>query len=470
MANVIDRVVANDLCSGCGVCAGVCPRGILRMGFRADGDLVPSLQGECSPGCDLCVRICPFGSGIYAPRPLNEELFGANSKPGAIFHHHIGWYLRCYVGYSTVGAHRRRGASGGLATWALETLLKEKIVDRVAVVTRAYGEGRLFKFSVATSPGEVRSASGSVYYPVEISGLLKVVLSERPARWAIVGLPCLVYAVRRAALNIPSLGESVKVLLGLSCGMLQNKYYTELLATASGVGLGDTKSISYRGKTTEGDPGNYLFSVTDSEGRMSRPIPYKGIPFYLGRNAYFRLNACNYCTDVFAEASDACFMDAWLPEYRSEPRGTSIVVVRSRAMKELFKRGKDLGEIEIERITGERVCLSQSGQIRRKREHIGLRLGHLKWPGGTRNKVIGTGNRSFRLLDRADWWLQRRTQRRSKTSWARWGQRFGLKAFWFSMSDLVLCAALLRQASQLAARVKRLLRSTQYMVRRLRLQ
>ena len=468
MPNVIDCVVAHDLCSGCGVCAGVCPRGILRMDFRADGDLVPSLQGECSPGCDLCVRICPFWSGIYVPRPLNEELFGANSKPGAIFHHHMGWYLRCYVGYSTVGAHRHRGASGGLATWALEMLLEEKIVDRVAVVTRAYGEDRLFKFSLATSPEEVRASSGSVYHPLEICDLLKLMLRDTPARWAIIGLPCLIYAVRRAALEIPGIGDSVKVLLGLCCGMLQNKYYTELLIRASGIRPSDARSIIFRGKAAKGNPGNYLFSLTDSEGRMSRPIPYQGIPSYLGRNAYFRLNACNYCTDVFAEAADACFMDAWLPEYRSEPRGTSIVVVRTHMMRELFKGGKDLREIELEGMLGERVCLSQSGQIRRKREHIGLRLGALKSGALTRNKVIGTGNWSFRLVDRADWWLQRRIQRRSKRSWVSWGQRFGLKAFWFSMSDLVLCTALLLQGRRLLTRVKRLLRSTQYTVRRLR--
>jgi coenzyme F420 hydrogenase subunit beta len=456
VTNVVDSVVARDLCSGCGVCAGVCPRGVLSMDFRSDGDLVPSLQGECSSGCDLCLRVCPFLSGVYDPRPLNERLFGSGSERAAVFHHHIGWYCGSLVGYSKLDEHRSAGASGGLATWALESLLRDKIIDKAAVVTRSHGDKRLFRFSVATTEEEVRRASGSVYYPVEVSDILKLMLGDRLVRWAVVGVPCLVHAVRRAAIETGRIGKQAKVLFGLCCGMLQNRYYTELLMAAAGVKPSDARSIVYRGKSPTGDPANYLFSATNAEGVMSRQIPYRGLPSYLGHNAYFRHNACNYCMDVFAEAADACFMDAWLPEYKKEPKGTSIVVARSRAMEELFERGVALGELNVSSIDAERVWLSQSGQIRRKRVLIGVRLGALyeRQQGGNLGVVAWSPEAAPK--DRVDWWLQRRAQRRSKRAWSRWGVRYGLTAFWLSMSDLIILNAALGAAIRVGSNIKSL--------------
>lgn len=424
------------------------------MDFRADGDLVPFLKGDCLTDCGLCLRVCPFVTGMHDPRPLNETLYGWERDQGAIFHQHIGWYSRCYVGYSAVDGHRRAGASGGLVTWALESLLKRRIIDKAAVVTRSYNDNRLFKFSIATSQDQIRAAAGSVYYPVEISELLRLWLNSPAERWAVVGLPCLVHAIRRASMEIPRIRQCATVLLGLSCGMLQNRYYTELLIAASGSEYQDVKRISYRGKSAHGNPGNYLFSVMDARGHLSKQIPYESVPYYLGRNGYFRLNACNYCMDVFAEAADACFMDAWLPEYRNEPRGTSIVVIRSQLVRALCKHGEEAGEINIDRITGEKVCQTQAGQIRRKREHIGMRLAASNHRPGVRAKLTGTSNCSARFTDRLDWSLQRRAQQRSKKSWRRWGQRHGLSFFWLSMANLVIAKAMLTGASRLASRLK----------------
>ncbi|MPN28404.1 hypothetical protein SDC9_175845 [bioreactor metagenome] len=47
MVNVFDLVVQNNLCSGCGVCAGVCPAGNLAMEWNERGEYTPSDQGRC---------------------------------------------------------------------------------------------------------------------------------------------------------------------------------------------------------------------------------------------------------------------------------------------------------------------------------------------------------------------------------------------------------------------------------------
>ena len=57
---VVSEIVDHDLCIGCGICAGVCPSNILKMGLRLNGDLAPSIDGECPPSCSACLKVSPF--------------------------------------------------------------------------------------------------------------------------------------------------------------------------------------------------------------------------------------------------------------------------------------------------------------------------------------------------------------------------------------------------------------------------
>ena len=91
--------------------------------------------------------------------------------------------------------HRPTSASGGVATWLLETLLSNDIVDHVICVAPTGDPERLFEFKVFSTPNEVRTGAGSAYYPIEMSAAIREVL-ETPGRYAIVGLPCFIKAVR----------------------------------------------------------------------------------------------------------------------------------------------------------------------------------------------------------------------------------------------------------------------------------
>ena len=61
--NVVTRIVSNDLCVGCGVCAGLCPQQNLIMEWNDRGEYSPVEQGRCLEGCTLCLRVCPFQDG-----------------------------------------------------------------------------------------------------------------------------------------------------------------------------------------------------------------------------------------------------------------------------------------------------------------------------------------------------------------------------------------------------------------------
>ena len=445
MNNVVTEIVDKDLCSSCGVCAGLCPTDALSMKIQENGDLAPCLNAErCLDKCHLCLDICPFSEGVYNPRKANKNLFCVQQN--SHFDENIGWYINLIVGFRRDEILRKASSSGGLVTRCLETLLQEGIVTRVAVVrlTENHGKG-FFEFYSASTVDELRMSSGSIYHPVEISNVIKEIVSGRQERWAIVGVPCLCAAIR----NIRHLRKRIPFVFGLVCGMYQNTFYTEMLLAKSGVDRKHIVNIQYRRKSDSAPPSDYRFRGTDNR-RHGKEIPYRGLPYYLGKNAYFRLNACNFCMDVFAETADACFMDAWLPAYRQEPKGTSLVVIRNREVSELFQQGLGEGEIWIDEISPEEVIASQGGHVRRKRELIYMRRGM--------REPDDTGRAKPTVVEKVNWLLQRRAQKRSKTAWANYGRKWGRFAFWVHMIDIMLTQSMLANMVKMISLSKRFIR------------
>ncbi len=446
MANVVGEAVHKGLCCSCGVCAGLCPTDALSMEIQENGDLAPCLDAErCSHKCHLCLDVCPFSEGVHNPRKRNLELY--SDQPDAKGNEDIGWHTRSIVGFRRDEVLRKASASGGLATWCLETLLKKDIVTRVAVVRLAKNPDKgFFEFCSASSVDDLRQSSGSIYHPVEISGIIEEINSNREERWAIVGVPCLCAAIR----NSRRLRKHVSFVFGMACGMYQNTFYTEMLLAKSGVDRENIVNIQYRRKSDGALPSDYRFRGTDNRG-SGKEIQYHGLPYFLGKNAYFRLNACNFCMDVFAETADACFMDAWLPAYRQEPKGTSLVVIRNREVSELFQQGLDEGEIWIDEISPEEVIASQRGHVRRKRELIYMRRGM--------REPDDTGRTKPTVVEKVNWLLQRRAQKRSKTAWANYGRsKYGRFAFWAHMIDIMLTQSMLANMAKMISISKRFIR------------
>lgn len=367
-SNVIDEIVKNDLCIGCGICVGVCPRKVLEIQDNKYGEYVPSEVRACDSGCGFCLEVCPFSSNQNETQ-MGAKIYGGVERIKYLFE--TGYYLDSYVGYSN--EFRLSSASGGMATWFLTKILREGIVDYVVCPTPQKNSEKLFSFEILSDENSVRMASGSVYYPVEMSGVVQHIL-ENPGRYAVTGLPCFIKALRLASQKNRKLGERIVFTIGLVCGQMKNKNYTQYISSLVSKGnLINIQKVYYRGKSPEKPAGNYYYQFINEQGSQYKIFWNEGVS-EAWINRWFTPNACNYCDDVFAELADVTFMDAWLPEYSRDNRGTNLVLVRSPEILTFIQEGKEKREISANKISIKRLIESQAGILDFKRKQLSYRL------------------------------------------------------------------------------------------------
>lgn len=372
--NVCNTVVANNLCIGCGLCAAICPHENLKIDFNEYGEYHTTLSGVCPNTCGLCLSVCPFFDQAQNEDTLANKLFAG--VRGIKYTPETGYYLDAFVGHSNITSHRENGASGGIATWMLETLLRKNLVDYAACVSPTNEQKKLFRFVVARKPEDVRACSSSCYYPVEINNVVRHILSHN-GRYAIIGLPCFCKAIRLAMQLKPELQHRVKYLLGLVCGQTKSKFFAEYICSMGGGDPDLLDRVRFRVKEPSRPASDYGMEFVCGAGTE---MVSEGVVFWseginqVWSDRYFTPNACNFCDDVFAEVADVCFMDAWLPEYSSDWKGHTIVLVRKDSLLDVLNESAENGSISLKNLDISKVVESQMGALRSKRAGIRERI------------------------------------------------------------------------------------------------
>lgn len=358
-------------CSGCGVCAGICPKSCLEMRFNAIGEYLPNMVSEECNQCGLCRKVCPF----VDENPDEDEHGKARYAAEGGVHHcsETGYYHKNFVGFAPNKDIRWAGASGGMLTWSLCELLRRKKIDHVICVHQNSDPEKLYKFNVVSTEEEILSGSKSSYYPVELSEVVRHML-DVPGRYAVVGLPCVCKAIRNAQKTIPKLDHRIEYLFGLVCvGQQANTNYSKAIAQIAGL-EGELVGIRFREKKKESPLPNMLFSVRGSNGECVYASFFGGVKTLWASGA-FRLSGCNYCDDAFAECADAAFMDAWLPEYEEDSIGYNIVLSRKAGLSKLLEEVNTLAPISIEKVISSQAVYAKRTLLS-SRLFIGRCLGH----------------------------------------------------------------------------------------------
>jgi len=370
--DLFDTVVKSGCCIGCGTCAAFDSN--IRLQLDAFGRYVATRQSESSPDNPTAARVCPFADGIPNEDELAREVFG---QAGA-FDPHIGYHVANYAGWVVESDFRTKGSSGGLVSWLLVELLNHGLVDYVVHVTPepAPDAGKpLFRFAVSSTPEEVRTRSKSRYYPVEMSGVIQEIL-RRPGRYAVVGIPCFIKALRLAGRESAVLKERLAFTVGIVCGHLKSSAFAESFAWQCGITPGELTVIDFRTKLPGRPAHSYAVTVEGQRGGSKITVTKPTSELY-GSNwghGFFKYKACDFCDDVVGETADISIGDAWLPEYVADTAGTNVVVVRSLGLNKLLADAVAAGRLHLDSIPAAKVVESQAGGFRHRREGLAYRL------------------------------------------------------------------------------------------------
>ena len=332
----IQDVAEKHLCTGCGVCAYLEPKGI-QMVDDLDQGRRPVVQPGAGTGQAL--EACP-GKGLELPR--------FDPKSGHLKELWQGWggVLELWEGFATDDEIRFAGSSGGAATALSLFALEERGSHGVLHSGPREDLPYLNESKLSQSRADLLASSGSRYAPASPCDALAEV-EQAAAKSVFVGKPCDVAGLHRAGQLRPELDAKVEVSIAIFCAGAPSTRGTLELARQMGVDQPEgIESVRYRG---QGWPGHAEVHGTDSEGNpQSGKQTYKQSWGFLQR---FRPWRCYVCADHTGEFADLAVGDPWhhgAPADDPNEPGRSLILVRTERGREFLAAARAAGVLQVQ--------------------------------------------------------------------------------------------------------------------------
>lgn len=307
----------HDACTGCGVCAAVCPSAAVRMQPDAHGFLRPVIDDAACTDCGLCTRKCPVS--VLPQTSAHTDVL---------------------TGYAKDEALLPQSSSG-----AIFPVLAAEIIRRGGLVFGAAFDGQFHVIHTAAESVEELSALCSSKYvqgriPSDCYAQVKAALVA--GRWVYFsGMPCQVAALKSY------LGRDYDTLItqDTACHSVPSPLvwegYKEELEKQHG---GRLTSFSFRNKSN-GWEDYHIYAAFDNDKEFRQSAAEN--PYQRGflKGLYSR-NSCFLCRFKGIErCSDITLADYWgvkgiQPEaYNSQ--GTSLILLHSDKGRALLESCKD---------------------------------------------------------------------------------------------------------------------------------
>lgn len=330
----IELVVQSSLCTRCGVCEVVCPRGAIKI----DGTSYPRVNWSRCNDCRLCREFCPGLSFDF--QKYYQEMYAIDQpilRPE-------GYYEKAFIAHSNNNRIRQMGSSGGLVTQILVYLLRKRIVDGVVLVTDNEEDPTIPIPKVAFTEAEIIQGAGSKYSVVPVNKVLKQVRKTHK-KIAFVGTACHVHGLRRLQELDKKLSHNVKCVIGLACSStLENEAVNDIL-WRKGLTKSEVKKIRHRNGPFPGK-----LTATLTHGTSVELMKYPMCEFYGRLRLMYAPQRCHLCPDYSAEFADISVADIMLRKSNGHyfyPDGRTVCLCRTDVGKTVIKKMAREGAITV---------------------------------------------------------------------------------------------------------------------------
>lgn len=344
------EVMAADLCSGCGMCAGI-SHGAVVMAESPGGYLRPHQLADLSDTNEALVDAACPGRRVakWPTSPVPHPFWGA--------------ILSCQTAHANDAATRHIASSGGALSAIAIVALKRGLVDAVVHIAPCPEHPTRNVTTVSTTAAEVVAGAGSRYAPSSpLEDIADLVASGR--RHLFIGKPCDVSALSLLAEADETVAQAFPFRLSFFCGGIPSFAGADDILSAMGMQERRLDTFRYRGM---GWPG--LTTAIAHNGDVARMAYADSWGRFLSTRIQYR---CKICPDSVGGAADLVAADAWYggesgyPQFE-ERDGRSLVLARTAAGQALLAAAIADGAISTAPLDIAEIDLMQPAQARRKR-------------------------------------------------------------------------------------------------------
>ena len=297
----VSVIFENEICSGCGLCAGICPVNCLII-YNGFG----KLDEEKCIRCGLCYFVCPRS---YLPvKLLNMTQDNVDEIKD---YDNIGSYLEAYSARTKIKEIAEVCQDGGISSTCLYYLLDKNKVDAALGAKMSNTLWRPEPLLIEKKD-EIIQTAGTKYVN---NPNLQIINEVQEKTLAVVGVPCHMQALLKSEIyniGIPAL-NNIKYRIGIFC--MESFSYENLLKICEVLNT-DIKNA----KKMDINKGKF-FVFTNNGEELS--VPIKEIS-HLGRVD------CEYCYDLTSESADISIGSI------GSPSGWNTVIIRTEKGKKLY--------------------------------------------------------------------------------------------------------------------------------------
>lgn len=298
-----------NLCTGCGMCAAICPRDAINIKLNGKGFYSYEIDQEKCIHCNMCKKVCG---------QLNTETNEIQK-------------MKMYSAYSLDEDVLKESSSGGIAYELSSYCLKNNIP--VIGCTYNLNEQRAEHIKV-TKKEELKKLSGSKYiqsYTLEAFSQLNQLQNG-----LVIGTPCQISSVDRYLKSINKREKFILVDLichGVPTYHLWNKYIQQ---------FNNVSQVKFRDKKY-----NWR-SMTISINSKHHEKENKSLFYHFFNLGNIYNKSCYHCKYRKKTAADIKIGDYWGKKFKNNKKGVSMVIVNTKNGEKILEELKKEKRIQLD--------------------------------------------------------------------------------------------------------------------------